>query len=161
MALTQLILRQRSAGSPSAPPVSPQPLLLRPPALSAAFAAKTHMMCRSERETGRERMCVCVQCTRVTCCDLRPCDPNSSAKTLLVYGVKQRQKGSKVEEGEPERLTNRSSGPKQRALPGLKKGVDGGGGVFIYSHRQTDRHHLSSGSELIGNTADWMSATWR
>lgn len=80
-------------------------------------------------------MCVC---TRATCCELRPCDPNIPAKTLLVYGVKQGQKGSQVEEGEPERLAKRGSGPKQHAPAGLKKvGMEGGGHSFIPTGRQT------------------------
>lgn len=43
------------------------------------------------------------------------------AKTRLVCGLKQKQKGSQVEEGELERLTMRGKGLRQHALPGYKR----------------------------------------
>lgn len=85
-------------------------------------------------------MCVCVgaQCTRATCCELQPCDPNISAQTLLVYGVKRRQKGSQVVE--PQRLTKRGSGPKQHALAGLKKVRTGRGTSSTLRLRAHQKH---------------------
>lgn len=69
---------------------------------------------------------------------------------MLVYGVEQRQRESQVEEGEPEWLTMHGRVPKQHDFPGLKK-VNG----------HTERPHLSSVSQLIGNPADMMSDVWR
>lgn len=63
-------------------------------------------MCKSERETGRTVQEGDLLWTTAMWSQY-------SAKSLLVYGVKQSQRGSRVEEGEPEWLTMRGTGPKQ------------------------------------------------
>lgn len=63
--------------------------------------------------------------------------------------------------GPPERLTQRGCGPKQHTVAGIEKGGMEGREAFIHSHRQTEKPHLHSGSELIGNSPDRMSAARR